>query len=220
MLLCSIQDMIREGKKNRLKRCDRYRECPACGMVVRDEGRKLLNLDKPAPCCGASGEPRLLWPTLEVLKFLEIAADQDLDSKEERRIAVVFLCTALELLMENCLWNLLSTHARSRDLVDAVLENTWGRDRRIRLYNRFSDCPLGNLLESREMAAFLKDWDRLSKLRNDIIHGRYFSELENEIDLVRAVYRDCLGAFLEVHNDVQRVVTSAAKTRPLAKRDL
>jgi hypothetical protein len=141
-----------------------------------------------------------------VQKFLEIVGNQDLNSNEERPIAIVFLCTAIELLLESSLWKLLGVHTKSRQLAEFVLENTWGKERRIRLYNKLSDCPLGDLFKSKGIATFLEDWDRLSKLRNDIVHGQYYSGGANEADLIRSVYANCLKAFAEIHNDVQRML--------------
>lgn len=183
-----------------------YQECPACGQVVYDPRLKLARVDEPAPCCGAFGKSRTVWPSFEVQKFLEIVGNQDLNSNEERPIAIVFLCTAIELLLESSLWKLLGVHTKSRQLAEFVLENTWGKERRIRLYNKLSDCPLGDLFKSKGIATFLEDWDRLSKLRNDIVHGQYYSGGANEADLIRSVYANCLKAFAEIHNDVQRML--------------
>ena len=179
-------------------------------MVVHNPHYKLTRLDEPAPCCGASGQPRTRWPSLEVHKFLEIVGSQELNSDDERRVAIVFLCSALELLLEHSPWRLLAVHTNSRQLADFVLENTRGRERRIRLYTRLSDCPLGDLLKARGMLTFLDDWNQISELRNDIVHGQYFSNVENEADLIRNVHANCLKVFAEVHNDVQRMIRENA----------
>jgi hypothetical protein len=194
-----------------------YEECPACGQVVYDPRLKLARVDEPAPCCGAFGKSRTVWPSFEVQKFLEIVENQDLNSNEERPIAIVFLCTAIELLLESSLWKLLGVHTKSRQLAEFVLENTWGKERRIRLYNKLSDCPLGDLLQSRNMATFLDEWDHLSELRNEVVHGRYYTGGEQETELIRNVYRNCLKTFAEVHNDVQRMIRMhAIKTEEIA----
>lgn len=197
-------------KSQKLMLEDRYLECPACGKVLYDKGYKLIRLDELAPCCGASGKSRGLWPSSEVLKFLEIVASQDLDSSDERPTAIVFLCTAVELLLERVLWNLLDLHTRSERLSDFVLDGNWGRERRIRLYNKLSDRSLGELLKARNASAFLENWKKLSKLRNQVVHGRYYTGGPKETDLIRSVHKDCLKVFADVHNDVQRMIDQAA----------
>ena len=181
---------------------DSYVECPACGKVIF----RLPASDEPAPCCGASGESRIIWPSLEVHKFLEFVYNQDFKSFDERRIAIVFLCAALELLLEQSIWKLLGAHVKSREVAEFVIDITRGRDKRIQLYNELSDCPLGNLLESKGIPTFLNDWNRLSKLRDNIIHGNYYADMENETDPIQSVLQDCLKVFAEVHNDVQRII--------------
>lgn len=187
-----------------------YVQCPACGRVVHSEHGKLSRLDEPAPCCGASGKVRTIWPSLEVHKFLQMAAAQDLDSDKERPVAIVFLCTALELLLEHAIWMLLSIHAKSQRLAEYVLDSNQGRKRRIDVYNKLSDCPLGDLFQSQNMSTFLDDWAKLSDFRNQVVHGRYYTGGAKETDLIQRVQKDCLKAFADVHNDVQRMIDQAA----------
>jgi hypothetical protein len=195
----------------RLKTFGQYVQCPACGRVILDDQHRLTKLSEPAPCCGASGESRIVWPSIDAYHFLEIVARQDLNSPNECPIAIVFLCTLLELLLENSIWRLLQIHTKSGQLAELILESSSARDRRIKLYNKLADRPLGELLESRGMQAFLTDWSRLSGLRNDIVHGRYFSTVANEADLIRRVHDTCLTTFAEVHNDVQRIIEESGR---------
>ncbi|MGB7062215.1 MAG: hypothetical protein WBF13_07670 [Candidatus Zixiibacteriota bacterium] len=159
-----------------------------------------------------------MWPTIQVWKFLDIVVSQDMDSPDERPTAIIFLCTAIELLLERVLWNLLDFHTKSEQLSEFVLDSNWGRERRIRLYNKLSDCSLGDLLKARNMSAFLDNWKQLSELRNQVVHGRYYTGGEEETDLIRSVYKDCLKVFADVHNDVQRMIANAAaKTGAVSK---
>jgi hypothetical protein len=181
-----------------------YVQCPACRKVVFDPGQKLVKLDELAPCCGSSGQPRIIWPSFEALKFLEIVSSQDLSSPDGRRIAIVFLCTVLELLLEDSLWELLEIHTNSRQLADAVLDSYRGRDKRIQLYNKLSDRKLKDLLQAEELLTFFEDWEHLSQLRNDIVHGQYSGGTDKEVDCIRHVSMNCLSAFVAVNNDIQR----------------
>jgi hypothetical protein len=189
-----------------LKSYTQYLECPACGQVVYDPRLKLAKVDEPAPCCGASGKSRGVWPSREAHKFLEIIDDQDFNSAEGCRIATVFLCAVMELLLENSLWKLLEIHTKSEQLAEFVLDKNRGKPNRIGVYNEFSDVKLKDLFQSRGMTTFYDDWESLYKLRSKIVHGRYFSSSTNDADLIRKVRENCLKAFVEIHNDVQRML--------------
>ena len=188
-----------------------YVQCPTCHTILHDQSHKLLALAEPAPCCGATGEPRITWPSLEVLEFLEIVDNQDLKSLDGSRIAIVFLCTALELMLEGSLWNLLQLHTKSSQLIETLLDGNWGRERRIQLYNKLSDRSLNDLFNSCGLATFLEDWGNLSKLRNKIVHGQYWIMEEKAADILRSVFEKCLPAFVAVHNDVQRMIRASNK---------
>jgi len=43
-----------------------------------------------------------------------------------------------------------------------------------------------------------------------VLWGQYFSNVENEADLIRNVHANCLKVFAEVHNDVQRMIRENA----------
>lgn len=193
-------------KRRRLLYPSPYVECPNCHEVVNDVNQKLLKVDEPAPCCGASGEARTLWPAVGVLMLIGVVSNQDLDSEEGRNIAVVFLSTAMELLHEDSLWYLLQLHTKSRQLLELILDTNRGKERRINLYNKLSDRSLGDLLNSSKLANFLEDWKKLAERRNNILHKQFCYSKANVADLVRRILGNCLRAFTAVRNDVQRQI--------------
>ncbi len=184
-----------------------YVKCPSCYTVISDPERKLQNLAEPAPCCGDTGHIRISWPMEDVLMFFEIVRQQDLNETKDRRIAIVFVSTMLELLLENVLWELLSAHTKSLQLAESALDSYQGRERRIKLYNRLSDHSLRDFFIQHEFSSLLNDWEQLAKIRNKIVHGRYFAETTDALDereLIQRITRSCLQAFFVLHNDAVR----------------
>jgi hypothetical protein len=183
-----------------------YVKCPNCLTVIDNSDLGLTEVDKPAPCCGATGEARIHWPSIKSLKFLEIVVGQNLESQDERRVAIVLLSTMLETLLEDIIWELLGTHAKIQLLKDITLDQNRGRERRIQLYDKLSDVSLKTLSSTNGLATFLDDWNLLSDLRNGIVHGQYYKGVKNEIDIIKRLKKDCLEAFKIIHSDVQRTL--------------
>jgi hypothetical protein len=162
--------------------------------------------DTPTPCCNIPRGDCDPWPTIEIFKLWKFVSDQDLDSLDGQRQAIIFLCITLEMLLEFSLRELLTIHTDSQDLVEAVLNSYHGRERLIELYKKLSDRPLGKLFESnKKLNTFLKDWGKIAEARNKIIHGGNYPKLHEAVELVPSILEKCLNAFAEVNNDIQRV---------------
>ncbi len=181
-----------------------YLRCPACGILVCDPTFDLVRVDNPAPCCGAHGESRSIWPGLQAIKLLEIAQDQDQESPEGQRISVLFLASALELMLEDVLVELLQQHTNSEALREAVLDAHQGVERRRTLFTKLNRASLGEVLAEQWGKEFLQDWKTLAERRNKIAHGKYYYRDSNDLELVRRISSGLLRAFVEVHNHVTR----------------
>ncbi len=188
-----------------------YRLCPSCGEIVSDPTSSLTTYSKPAPCCGASGEPRAIWPTVAVTELLGIVDSQDLDSLDGRRVASIFLCTALELLLEHSLWELLGVYTDSEVLEEAVLDMCRGLDRRVDLFKKLRGHSLTEIfLSDSRLRDFLGDWKSLAETRNSILHTGYEKDVTNTAHLIRSVRGNCLPAFVELHNSIQKMRACAS----------
>ena len=167
-----------------------------------------MTANEKAPCCGASGTARELWPSYEVQQFLEIAGTQNLKDSgaKGQRISIVFLHSALDFLLEDILWKLLEAHTKSWDLKESIIDNTWKVKDRIKLFDKLSDKPLKSILESNNVSTFLEDWKNLSKLRNQILHRKDYFSSAKDIDLFLRVYNHCLKVFSLIHNYMQGIV--------------
>lgn len=178
-----------------------YLQCPACRQVVFDPDRQLARLDQSARCCGASGEARILWPSPETYGILEIAKKQQLDSWEGKRVAIVFLATALEMFLESVLWELLEAQNSSTLHSEVVLDGYQGRERRVELFKVLSGASVSEVLKAKNLEIFLADWGVIIKARNDIVHGKYSSERNDDPKAsIKRVIEKCFDAFAELHN--------------------
>ena len=181
-----------------------YLRCPACGILVCDPALELTAVEKPAPCCGARGASRGLWPGLQAIKLLEIAESQDQEQPEGHRIAVLFFASALEVMLEDVLVELLRQHTASEALSEAVLDCHQGVERRRALFGRLSGTALGDLLMEDWGQEFLRDWSTLAARRNKVAHGSYYYRGSEDVVLIQRMRASYLRAFVEMHNHVTR----------------
>ncbi len=189
-----------------------YVRCPDCRMLVCDPELKLAAVDTPAPCCGARGASRGIWPGLQALKLLEIAEGQDQEQPEGHRIAVLFFASALEVMLEDVLVELLRQHTVSEALSEAVLDSHQGVERRRSLFGRLSGTALGDLLNEDWGQEFLRDWNMLAARRNKVAHGSYYYRGSEDVVVIHRMRRSYLRAFVEIHNHVTRRVGAPSGT--------
>lgn len=176
-----------------------YLQRPACRRLVFDPDRKLARRDQPAPCCGASGEARTVWPSPETYAVLEIARRQQLDTSDGERIAIVFLATALEMFLESVLWELLA--AQDSLLSELILSGYKGRERRIELFKALSGTSVLEILRAKKLETFFADWGEIAKARNNIVHGKYSYERKDDpLAVIKRVIEKCFDAFAALHN--------------------
>jgi hypothetical protein len=183
-----------------------YVYCPGCGAAIHDPEERLQDPNQPCPDCDSTGEPRNPWPVgPEVHIFLGIVHDQKVDQGEQRAVAVVFLATVLEALLEDYLWQLLEAHGASHKISRLLLDAYRGRDKRVALYKELADRPLREALTEASMDSFLADWKKLADDRNVTVHGDlkgYFSDSS----VICRLRDNCLHAFAVVDAEVRRMV--------------
>ena len=184
-----------------------YLRCPSCGIIINDSSRSLSQLSKPAPCCGAYGSPREIWPSLSVSMFFEIVLQQDNSTEEGLRVSIIFLSTALEVLLEDALWQLFELHTNSLTIAETLFESNNGRDRRLKLYNSLSDTKFSKLLDFPNGIQFIDRWAKLTKMRNLLVHGKYFIDKAEAKTIVEFIRDSALEIFVKVENDIKRQAT-------------
>ncbi len=179
----------------------RYLKCPSCQYVFSEKQFDPYSFKDPCPYCKKqTGLSRGFekWVSVGIDKCLEIAKNQKLDNDNEKVICIVFLCTALEVLLETVLYELIKTQKSKINL-----EKIWSRGKRIKEYERFSDCSLKIFLCSKGYDSFYDDWNKLAEVRNKIVHGKFFSRIIED-KIINKILDNCLKVFTEVHNDIQR----------------
>ena len=181
-----------------------YLRCPACQILVADPEYRLAAVDTPAPCCGAHGASRGIWPGLQALKLLEVVEAQDQEHPDGHRAALLFFASTLEVMLEDVIVELLRQHTESEELREAVLDSHQGVERRRTLFGRLSGTALGDLLKEGWGQEFLRDWTTLAGRRNKVAHGAYYYRGSEDNPLIRRMKGSFLRAFVEMHNHVTR----------------
>lgn len=111
-------------------------------------------------------------------------------------------------MLEESLWQLLIGW-NSDEFVEYVLESTTSRERRVSLYDRFSDRPIKELLRANRLGTFLSDWDELVRVRNMFAHGHIPESGHQHVHerfwllgrKLRKVRGGCMRAFFLIHNN-------------------
>src|SRR3989339_545521 len=182
------------------KKNNSYVRCASCGEVV-----ELPAVSGAAtPCCGHTGVNLLPWPPLPVQKLLETAFRQQRNVFEQRCVAIVFLYTAGELLLENAGMKLMEVRGDTLKASDMIIEVFPGENTAAQLYNKLSDCTLEKLWELKDFIGFMHAWESLAVSRNKIISGTHKDGADEEEETVKAVFNFFHRAFSALHNDVQR----------------
>jgi hypothetical protein len=189
----------------------KYLECQKCGEIC-PESAHVSDIE-PWPCCGAV-DAAYEWPELTVITMLNLVDAQDPTDHDQRRVAIMFLATAVELLLEQSLWLLLPKHCKTKELARLTLEWNRGKEKMTTLYKQLSGESISNILKGNGYEVFLSRWDTLTKLRNQIAHGRFYAAVheseEKERELIENVYQDCIPVFAHIHNYALKVPAKEA----------
>jgi hypothetical protein len=116
------------------------------------------------------------------------------------KIATVFICTAVETLLEDLVEGLLWKDTRSGRLIRLVLEAHSSIPRREALFKSIRDMKLSEVMTRSLHPTFYTDWHKLMKLRNGLIHGDYWTGM-TDVWPVSKVAAQCVPVFKFVNND-------------------
>jgi CheY-like chemotaxis protein len=180
-----------------------YYRCPACGKILFDGAWNLSDPAVPAPCCGATGTPRPVWPDPAALKLIGIALEQDLSHPAWLSIAAVSLGAAVEHLLEGAVLELLKRQGLVPEMAEAMLEKHPGADGLLHLYDELSERPLEALLTAEGPGGFVKKFTRLGPLRRKLEMDDRSPAAAEERAAVEYVRDNCLKAFFTVYNEIR-----------------
>lgn len=181
-----------------------YSQCSICWRIRSLPLIVASSLDEPCPDCGVTGKTRIQWPPIEATEFMRIVWEQDLNDGDGHKVALVFLNTALELLLEYLLWDLLAVYTDTGPFARLMLEGYSRRSDRIKLYRRLRGRSLKDNLIDLDFPDFYDEWDRVNQERNKLIHGRYFSGYTSVRPPLKNVSSKGLPAFVALVNDAQK----------------
>lgn len=149
----------------------------------------------------------LPWPKPEIFRLYELLFEKDQRDEQqaevEQRQILVFLCTMLEMLLEDCLWELLDINRCPPHIAEILLDGYRNRDPRLSLYRKLNNKKLGTVLKAKdEYDDFLIKWNDIAEARNKIVHQGNYSDLSKIFSTVKEVRDKSFGAFIELNNEI------------------
>lgn len=183
-----------------------YKRCPSCGVIFKDKNHSTTTLSNPSPCCGATNESRELWPTLDVLILIDIVEKQNLDNYKERKVAIVFVSTLLEMLLEETVTILAVKHCKSNIAAEVLLDSFQGKKKRITLFNKLSGMKIKELLNSNGYNDFLPQWEAISTLRNKVVHRGFHGQTDLDVKMaIQNLLNGCIDVFALLNNECNKL---------------
>lgn len=175
-----------------------YKQCKNCEFI--SEGKKDDGVNCPK-CASADFD---CWPTLEVDNlFLLIHEKENQDPFEYQLIASVFCSAAFELLLEQLLFVMAIedlSYEEAGHLVEKLLDSNQGKSRRLDLYSRLGYGSFSKEAKDLGYHSFLKEWDKLTMVRNQCVHGNIPKEITVTPTFTNKLIEDGMKVFSGLHN--------------------
>jgi uncharacterized protein with HEPN domain len=190
-----------------------YRRCPNCKLIIKDPNRELTNFSTPSPCCGHKGESREIWPSLDAKILSDIIEEQNLENYKEQKVAIVFICTYLERLLEEVITSHMINHVKTIEALDSLLDGYQGRQKRVGLLQKLFGVKIKEVSKQIGQESFAKDWEAIANLRNKVVHKGFYGHVEGfdkkEINLlVKSLLENSIPLFVEINN---KIITKFSK---------
>lgn len=179
-----------------------YFKCENCGNIELETKWQIVPNKKVCPECGKL-DWFDIWPSSEVLDLFNHAMTYKVNSTYFGLVTSVFVCTALELLLEKLIYIMALQENSEEDvdyLIDNLLDAYEGRSRRLHLFNKFGEHSFSVEAKSTGNKNFLKHWDNLAEVRNKSVHG----DIENAKKItpkdIEGIYIEALDVFSKLWN--------------------
>jgi hypothetical protein len=184
-----------------------FSRCPVCEHLFRDPTWEAVLGEVPCPECGSTCAVRTWWPYQpDVHRLLNLVHSQKfLQLADERVIAIVFLASAMETLLEVNLWDLLRRLGTPDKVAELLLDAYQGRERRISLYNRLAPRTIREVLESAGLNKFLPAWKSLAEARNGTAHGQWAAGYQLDVETVEYLREHCYEAFAAMNEETRQL---------------
>lgn len=181
-----------------------YIKCPNCHTILNDPEKRVGK----TPCCGTIIETREVWPSLDAHILLDIVKQQNLESYQDQKVAIVFVCTLLEMMLEKAVCTLIQSQVKTEKAIETLLDGYQGRKKRIDLFDKMSDFKMRSFIEANGYKNFFKNWSKLTSIRNSVVHkGNYGSTgiSKEEINsLILSLVEEYSAVFVLIHNEVTK----------------
>jgi hypothetical protein len=161
--------------------------CDSCGTVTGP--LQLVSVDLPkSPCCPQAVVGR--WPSNDLLRLLDVARAQNIDAREGRRVAAVFLASALEGMCKD----ILTARCGFTDrLPEGVQELR-------RALQRNLPQPVDAIVVAFLPSGLERNWSHLIRIRNAAAHGQFTVAGTMDLVVLQEFLSGALPAFAALWN--------------------
>lgn len=184
---------------------NKYFRCNSCGQIELEHSWTKSNDQQICPHCKAISKES--WPTSEVAELLGFVLDYDKLQPRYTQVVSVFISSAFELMLEELItmmmyWNL--SYEEGSMLVDALLDSHQGRARMLWLYKRMGHSSFSDEAKQIGHPDFARNWDRLTSIRNMIVHGKFKEAELIQPEFAATIIGDSLEVFRILYNQYIR----------------
>jgi len=179
-----------------------YFQCRECEQIESEPDWLNVQEGKKCKYCGEVDKYEL-WPSPEIRELFETIRKFNQQSFEYGLVASVFICAALELLIERLIFTVAMEdllYDEVGHLIELLLDTNQGRVRRLQLYNHLGYGSFEK--ESKEIGHkdFLKKWDQIAEIRNKCVHGDLKESPQITPLLVETIINEALAVFSKLNN--------------------
>ena len=182
-----------------------YKRCYACLKIIHDEKGEYWNNKLPCPFCGKESESWEIWP-FGAPDFLRIAEKQDKYDGDGLRASLIFICTAVEILVDDVISKMLWRRAYYGPHVEIIMDSFTGISRKEGLFRKLRGISLKKIMEANGDINFYNNWQKLIQIRNLLIHGNYWAKTLEDWP-VAEVANNCISVFSRVNNNAMEFIS-------------
>lgn len=184
-----------------------FYRCPNCKLIIKDPKRSLAKLSTPCTYCGNKNQIRENWPSLDVKILIDLIKKQNLDDYKEQKVAIVFVGTFLERLLEETISNHIEAHVKTREALECLLEGYQGKNKRVRLLQQLFGINIKDIAKGIGKELFMKEWSDIVTIRNKVVHQGFYGKVEGfekeDINrLINKLLQDSIPVFAEINNSI------------------
>lgn len=179
-----------------------YYQCGICKNVDIKANWQVLSGNLICPDCGNPGVYST-WPSPDILDLFVHAMEYPHNSQYYGLITSVFVCTALELLLERLIFVVAREDKYWEEvdyLIEHLLEAYQGRERRQKLFGIVGYGSFSSQVKLTGNKNFNKHWDDLAKIRNNCVHGKVEDSNKVKPSQLKLFINESLDVFSKLTN--------------------